>query len=144
MTKRIQPNDLACMQVDYEAGIQLKDIAKRYNVSVPAVSKHIKKGNWQRGILDKKIAEVTERNIIEKFAEIGLTQKKIMQKICDGLDATKVFYTKDGGRVEEDDHVARVRYIQEYNKMVGGYAVEKKEVDLKGIVLNVTKEEVDL
>lgn len=116
----------AKIKADYETGnYSTEKLSEIYQISDPAIRLKAREDNWEKGRLKPKIEEQIERNMIKLFAKKGCAPEKIVEKIIDGMDANRTINIGDGQSSIEADHNARVKYIQEANKMMGNYSPEE-------------------
>lgn len=67
----------------------------------------------------------------------GVTREKIVKKINEGLNATRVI--KDGGKKYKDYHAIH-KFLDTYLKITGEYAPEKHQIEEKRITIVITPE----
>lgn len=113
---------------DYETGnYSVCELGKKWGMSDTAIENKIADEKWIKGALKDKIEERIERDMIKLFAKKGFPPEKIIEKVLEGLEAHRtVRINENGDTTVEPDHNARVKYIQEANKMMGNYSAEKQ------------------
>jgi hypothetical protein len=112
---------------DYESGnFSIPDLKEKYGISESSFEKTIADENWIKGALKPKIEEKIERDMIKLFAKKGFPPEKIIDRVTEGFNAVRTVTKGNGETVLEVDHNARVKYIQEANKMMGNYSAEKQ------------------
>lgn len=107
----------AKLKADYETGeFSAPKLEEKYNITQQAIWKKkerdaIKGIKWVKG----KNATIIQQTIAEKniaaFAKAGCTHQKVVDRVAEKI-------------LNEDN---MLQYVQEYNKMCGGYAPIKKE-----------------
>jgi len=86
---------LAKAKKQYELGKSLRDIGKDFGVSYQAVFQWAEKGNWVKNALLTKIEQQEEKNVIALAAKVGVTHRRVLEKISEFLEAQKVVRVKD-------------------------------------------------
>ena len=116
----------------YESGNHTIDtLNKETGISIQAIKKRIITHGWEKGKNSQIIDKIVEESTIEMFARLGLPKERVLKKIAEGMEATKLLIS---GNKEEafaevvPDHQAIEKYITQYNKMCGQYAPEKQEI----------------
>ena len=109
-----------------------KSVDKFYNASTPqslsALTSEIKyKENFRAALVDE----------LEKAGVIG-ADSKLKRRLEEGLDATRV--QGDGLVVDYD---ARLRYVQEINKITGVYAPHRVEKKSWSLNMDMSEDELD-
>lgn len=128
----------AKVKADYLTGnFSVEELQKKYGISTATIDKRMKKdGNWIKGKLKEKIQEKVEERTIDIFTRLGMPPEKIVQKVIEGMNANKTYIKGNGEEAfieVEEDHNTRHKFVQEANKMTGGYAPEKIEETIKNI-----------
>jgi len=58
-----------------------------------------------------------------------ISSEKLIEKLMDGLDASKAIYDKEGNKVvSEPDYMIRHKYLDTAHKLRGDYAASKTEI----------------
>lgn len=73
--------------------------------------------------------------IVTALRNRGITEGKIAEKIDEGLDAMHPI------KPDQPDHHARVKFIQEVNKIQDHYPPKKIQSDERAIVIHLTKDD---
>lgn len=152
-------------QRDYESGFDYS-IAELSRMHPPlkqsAIRRHAKLHGWQRGRLAGQVKMERDKKTVEKFADLGLPEEDVLRRVIEGIktgdeavNAVKSMLERaaeePGGAEEKlmspgvqrivrdmfNDMNVRFKYIQEYNRMVGGYAPLKRDVTAHGEGVNV-------
>jgi hypothetical protein len=82
------------------------------------------------------ISKLLKRKPIQEALEKrGITKERIAQGIDEGLDAMHPI------KPDQPDHHARIKFIQEANKILDNYPAKKIEIEEKSINLHLTKDD---
>jgi len=142
----------ARIKAEYETGnFSIPQLAEKWVISDTTIDKRIAKENWNKGELKPRIELRQQELMINALAKKGVTQSKVAGVLHEMLEAERTLVTpsnekdKDGNKEPGfaeiiPDHNARDKAVTQIFKVTGAYAAEKKEVELKGWIMEVSSE----
>lgn len=151
----------ACRR-DYESGFDysLAELSRMHPpLKDSAIRRHAKLHGWERGRLAGEVKMQLEKKTIDRFAALGLPQEEVLKRVIEGIQtgdeavrAVKAMLERCSEDPNEEsllssgvqrmvrdmfnDMNVRFKYIQEYNRMVGGYAPLKRDITTAGESVN--------
>jgi len=139
----------AKVKTDYETGnYSVLQLAKKYSISKKAIDKHLKEEGWVKGELKKTIQKKIEESTLELFVKRGMPRERIVELVVKGMiEPDMIKFEGKGDQMMATpvpDWKTRKDYIQEANKMTGGYAAEKKEITGGIQIVPISKEDEEL
>ena len=119
------------IRLDYEHGRvgSIKELAKKYNISEPAINKRLYKEHWGKS----QHLPATSESIQQRFAQaleksIGIDY--LVTKVKELLDATDAIIIDGRKFGEAKNWTAIASGLKEANKILGTYAPVKTEIDI--------------
>ena len=147
---RYGTKDRAKARAVYEKGDHnLVALSKKLDIGLRTLEKWAADEKWDRGKMIPIIEQRTHEKMLQAFVKKGIEPEHVVGVVKEMLEATRLAITpsnqqdqqgnKESGMAEiVPDHLARDKAITQYAKMTGAYATEKKEIEVKGWMVNVT------
>lgn len=113
----------------YEAGNSTRAIAEKTGVSHRTIAEWLK--NEEKGKLATEIQQKEKEGLLALAADIGLTEKRTLQKIVEFQDATRIIWVKDK---PDDVNPEETEELDNRHPKNGTYSMEVPDynVQLKG------------
>lgn len=136
----------------YETGqFSVKDLSKLFGIAATTIQYQLDHHRWIKGKTSGAIALRIQESTLDRFTRLGMPPDKVAQRVLEGIECTTDTIKKIADRLKEievDDLPAQkilqkigsiikdlaefkkvsLLYIQEYNRMIGGYAPTKTEI----------------
>lgn len=140
------------VRAQYETGqFSVKDLSKLFGIAATTIQYQLDHQKWIKGKTSGAIALRIQESTIDRFTRLGMPPDKVAQRVLEGIECTTDTIKKIADRLKEievDDLPAQkilqkigsiikdlaefkkvsLLYIQEYNRMIGGYAPTKSEI----------------
>lgn len=140
------------VRAQYETGqYTIDELQKMFGISRDSIQYQSNHQGWIKGKKSETIIRRIQENTLERFARLGMPPDKVAQRVLEGIECTTDTIKKIADRLKEievDDLPAQkilqkigsiikdlaefkkvsLLYIQEYNRMIGGYAPTKTEI----------------
>ena len=129
------------------------------------MAKDKKSGNsWVKGELKAKIEKKVEESTIAMMARLNMPKERVVKEVLiEGLEATNQKWVKNPnyeegaeGEAGEQwllviyaDHTSRAKYLDQYNKMTGGFTPIEKKIETEDVTVgnkelkNLSTEELE-
>lgn len=126
------------VRADYEVeGLSKPKLSKKWSISRTAIDNKMKKDAesgdpWEKGRYKDEVKERIAETTKEKFVRLGLTEDEVLEYVMKGMKEPTILKWEGKGEnaicTPMEDWKTRKDYIQEYFKLIGAYAAEKKQI----------------
>ena len=155
----------AKVKADHLTGnFSVDELWKKWGISTTAIENRIDKEKWVKGELKAKIEKKVEESTIAMMARLNMPKERVVKEVLiEGLEATNQKWVKNPnyeegaeGEAGEQwllviyaDHTSRAKYLDQYNKMTGGFTPIEKKIETEDVTVgnkelkNLSTEELE-